>query len=155
MIDYLLVKYWHFIGLRRAKQKNMKQIIIKKTFIVDDDPFWAEILRQMLNDLGYTNIYIFTSGQECINNLHLKPNLVFLDYHMDDLDGLQVLQIIKENYVGTGVVFCTAEEDLSLTINAMKYGSNDFVIKSNACKEQLEQILEEMKEKQIFADKIL
>ena len=69
----------------------MKPQNVKRTFIVDDDPFWRSMLSQMLTDLGYTNIDLLSNGAECINNLNLAPNLIFLDYQMEDMDGLEVL----------------------------------------------------------------
>ena len=112
----------------------MKIQNIKRTFIVDDDPFWTAMLTQMLTDLGYENIVTFSNGKDCIDNLHLNPSLVFLDYQMEEMDGLEVLQQVKNYYPGIGVVFCTAHEDLSVAVNAMKFGSFDYLLKSNATK---------------------
>lgn len=132
----------------------MKIKNIKRTFIVDDDPFWTAMLTQMLTDLGYSNVVSFENGQNCIDNLHLNPNLVFLDYEMDIINGIEVLKKIKEYYPGIGVVFCTAHEDLSVAIEAMQFGSFDYLLKSNATKKELLRIISNMNEKQIFADKV-
>ena len=132
----------------------MKKQETKRTFIVDDDPFWSAVLVHLLTDLGYTNIRCFASGEECLNNLHLNPGLVFLDYQMGDMDGIELLQKIKAYYPGIGVVFCTAHEDLSVAVDAMKYGSFDYLLKSNASKKELSVILNEMQDNQILADKI-
>lgn len=132
----------------------MKTQHIKRTFIVDDDPFWTALLSQILTDLGYENIICFSNGKDCIDQLHLNPNLVFLDYQMDDMDGLEVLQKVKAYYPGIGVIFCTALEDLSVAVSAMKYGSFDYLLKSNATKKEVESIIRQMGEKQVFADKV-
>lgn len=132
----------------------MKPLETKRTFIVDDDPFWTAVLKQLLTDLGYTNILTFPSGTDCLNNLHLNPGLVFLDYQMGDMDGIELLQKIKAYYPGIGVVFCTAHEDLSVAVDAMKYGSFDYLLKSNASKKELSSILNEMVETQVLADRI-
>ena len=131
----------------------MKIKNIKRTFIVDDDPFWTAMLSQMLVDLGYSNVVSFENGQNCIDNLHLNPNLVFLDYEMDIINGIEVLKKIKEYYPGIGIVFCTAHEDLSVAVDAMENGSFDYLLKSNATKKELLRIISNMNEKQIFADK--
>ena len=132
----------------------MKIQNIKRTFIVDDDPFWTAMLTQMLTDLGYENIVTFSNGKDCIDNLHLNPSLVFLDYQMEEMDGLEVLQQVKNYYPGIGVVFCTAHEDLSVAVNAMKFGSFDYLLKSNATKKEVASIIAHMGEKQVFADKV-
>ena len=132
----------------------MKKQNIKRTFIVDDDPFWTAMLTQMLLDLDYENILTFSNGNDCINHLHLNPKLIFLDYQMENMDGLEVLQKIKSYYPGIGVVFCTAHEDLSIAVDAMKKGSFDYLLKSNATKKEVASIIESMGEKQVFADKV-
>lgn len=132
----------------------MKTQNIKRTFIVDDDPFWSAMLTQMLSELGYKNILTFNNGNDCIEHLHLNPKLIFLDYQMENMDGLEVLQKVKDYYPGIGVVFCTAYEDLSVAVNAMKIGSFDYLLKSNATKKEVASIINNMGEKQIFADKV-
>lgn len=139
-----MITIWHCIGNHTSKTKNMKAQNTKRTFIVDDDPFWTAVLTQMLNEMGYTNILTFPNGEECLKNLHLNPNLVFVDYQMDDMDGIELLQKIKDYYPGIGVVFCTAHEDLSVAVNAIKYGSFDYLLKSNAYKKELSAILQEL-----------
>lgn len=132
----------------------MKAQNAKRTFIVDDDPFWTAMLTQMLNELGYSNIKTFTNGKDCIESLHLNPGLVFLDYQMEDLDGLEVLKQVKDYFPGIGVIFCTAHEDLKVAVNAMRYGSFDYLLKENANKRELVNILENLAESQLETNKI-
>jgi FixJ family two-component response regulator len=122
----------------------MKTALQKKIFIVDDDPFWNIRMTQMLTNLGYTNIVSFESGEGCINNLHLNPVIIFLDYQMKAMDGLEVLRRAKDYFPGINIVFCTAKEDMGIAINAMKSGSFDFLIKHKTTEEQLGSILESM-----------
>ena len=131
----------------------MKIKNIKTTFIVDDDPFWTAMLSQLLTDLGYENIVTFSNGKDCLENLHLNPNLIFLDYQMENINGLEVLQKIKEYNKGIGVVFCTALEDLSVAVNAMKQGSFDYMLKSNATKKELTSIIESLNRYQVLFEK--
>jgi DNA-binding NtrC family response regulator len=126
-----------------------------RIFIVDDDPFWTAMLSEMLTGLGFSNMLAFENGADTVNNLHLNPKLVFLDYEMEGINGLQVLQQIKNYYPGIGVIFCTAHEDLGLAVNAMKFGSFDYLLKENASKKEINSIIYSMTEKQVFADKIL
>ncbi len=116
----------------------------KRIFLVDDDPYWTTILHQLLSDLGCTNIHAFSNGTECINNLHLNPSLVFLDYQMEDIDGIEVLKKIKSYYPGIGVIFCTAYEDLSVAVDAMEYGSFDYLLKGNANIKEVSNIVDAM-----------
>jgi CheY-like chemotaxis protein len=112
-----------------------------RIFIVDDDPFWAAILQQILSNLGYSNIYIFMSGEECLKHLHLNPVMVFLDYQMSSMDGLEVLHKIKDYFPGINVIFCTALEDISVAIEAINWGCSEYLLKSNANRKVLSNLL--------------
>ena len=77
----------------------------KLIFFVDDD-------KMMLNLMEYTfkcregfEVKSYFSGEECIENLHLKPHLIVLDYYlgsdgentMSGFDTLRRINDINEN----------------------------------------------------------
>ena len=66
-----------------------------KIFIVEDNQLYLNVIERYLLDLGCENIHKFTSGEACIDNLFLKPEIIFLDYYMENLNGLEVLYKIK------------------------------------------------------------
>jgi DNA-binding NtrC family response regulator len=132
----------------------MKNQFTAKTFIVDDDPYWTAMLNQILSDLGFSNISHFSNGKDCINNLDKNPRLIFLDYQMADMDGLEVLQKVKQYNSETVVVFCTSQNELSVAINAMKSGSFDYLAKSVSPVKELGVIIKQMQEKRVFAEKV-
>lgn len=131
----------------------MNQIKDKKIFIVDDNLYWSEILGQMLKEIGFNNVHMFSNGIDCIVNIHLNPALIFLDYQMDDVDGLEVLKQIKSYYPGIGVIFCTGNEDLGVALNAIQYGSEEYLLKENATKKELETMINRIIRSQQFSIK--
>ena len=132
----------------------MKQEISKKTFIVDDDPFWTAMLIQILTDLGYTNIVTFSNGADCIKNLDQNPVLIFLDYQMEHMDGLKVLPKIKNYNAEIVVIFCTDQKELSVAVNAMKNGSFDYLVKCNSAENDLATVIKNMLASLVFAEKV-
>ena len=132
----------------------MKNQFTTKTFIVDDDPFWTAMMEQILSGIGFTDIAQFSNGKDCLSNLYQNPGLIFLDYKMDDMDGLEVLQKIKQYNSEAVVVFCTAQNDLGVAIRAMKSGSFDYLAKSVSPVKELGAIIKQMQEKRVFAEKI-
>ncbi|HRG81880.1 MAG TPA: response regulator [Chitinophagaceae bacterium] len=131
---------------------NLKENAI--IFIVDDDPFWGSLLEQMLEELGYHNIVKYKNGRDCLNNIHFRPSLVFLDYEMNDMNGLDVLSQVNRRYTDTNVVLCSAHENIGIAVNAMKSGAFDFIVKSKCNLNKLADLIAEMNENQIFAEKI-
>ena len=120
----------------------MTKRIFKKIFIVDDDPFWTAMLYEMLTDLGHRNVVTLTSGHDLIENMYQNPCLIFLDYKMENMDGLEVLKKVKENNAEIGVIFCTSHEDLNVAVDAMEFGSFDYLLKQNATPKELTTLLE-------------
>lgn len=118
-----------------------ESLFTAQIFIVDDDPFWREILKKVMTDLGYKNIKQWISGQECMDHLHLNPEIVFLDYQMENGNGLETLSKIKEYDSGIHVIFCTSIEDLGLAINALEAGSHEYLLKSTISKKEVKRIL--------------
>lgn len=120
----------------------METEITKKTFIIDDDPFWIAILSELLFGLGFTDIATFSSGSEAFASMEQNPELVFLDYQLEHEDGLNILQQLKAHNSEIGVVFCTAYEDLGVAVQALNYGSFEYLLKSNASSSELMAILD-------------
>ncbi|MBB5634967.1 DNA-binding NtrC family response regulator [Pedobacter cryoconitis] len=116
----------------------------KKIFIVDDDPFLTAMLEQILMEIGFTNLDLFADGKSCIQNIHQKPEIIFLDYQMEEMNGLDVLKKIKENSPETAVIFTTALEDLSIAMQSITHGSCDFLLKKNISRKEVESILSEI-----------
>ena len=118
--------------------KNLKTL---PAFIVDDDPFWTEMLKQILLKIGFQKIHTFEDGESCLKHIHLNPAIVFLDYQMENSNGLEILQEVKGYYPGIEVVFCTALENLEVAIAAMEYGSVEYLLKSNVTEELVAEIV--------------
>lgn len=120
----------------------------ERIFLVDDDPIWTAIIYKTLTRIGYRNITCFSNGQDCIQSLHLNPTTIFLDYQMDDLNGIEVLEKVKAYSPNINVIFCTAHEDLSVAVNAIDLGSYDYLLKSHASPQAVILILSHMAEYQ-------
>ncbi len=132
----------------------MKDQNTQKIFIVDDDPFWIELLKEILNDLGYNNIDGFESGEDCMKNINLQPSVIFLDYQMENSDGIATLKSIKEYYADICVIFTTAKEDINVAVNAMRHGSFDYLLKTNVTKKEVQSILKKVAKNDVQAGRI-
>lgn len=100
-----------------------------KFFIVDDDVFCSNVYEQYLTTSGYTDITCYTNGTDCLNNLHLNPDIIFLDHNMEDITGFEVLKKIKRYNPNIYVVMISGQENMKTAIDALKYGAFDYVIK--------------------------
>jgi DNA-binding NarL/FixJ family response regulator len=110
----------------------MKKLI----FFVDDD-------KMMLNLMEYTfkcregyEVKSYFSGEECIKNLILDPNLIVMDYYMgshgdNSLSGLDTLKQIRKEGKSTPVVILSREKNEDTIAEFIKYGAQKYVIKDD------------------------
>jgi DNA-binding NtrC family response regulator len=102
-----------------------------KFFIVDDDIFCANVYDQYLTNLNYNDITYYSNGNDCLNNLSQNPDIIFLDYNMDDLTGFEVLKKIKRYNSSIHVVMVSGQENIKIALDAIKYGAYDYVTKNS------------------------
>ena len=111
----------------------MKKLLL---FLVDDDELILSIMSNYLQrEFVQYEIKTFESGEECLKNLNLKPNIIVLDYHLDSTDGnaengLAILKKIKAASPKIEVVILTKNDNLDVAKNCIKYGAVDYVIKN-------------------------
>jgi DNA-binding NtrC family response regulator len=110
-------------------------------FIVDDDPFWAEILSNVLRRVGINNISVFENEQSLFSNIEAIPDMIFLDYQLGLENGLEILKNIKSYNQEIDVVFCTSHENLEVAIAAYENGSVEYLLKSYATEDNVFQII--------------
>jgi DNA-binding NtrC family response regulator len=115
-----------------------------KVFIVDDDIFCLTLYNQFLQNLGYTNVTSFTGGDECLDHMNAFPELIFLDYNMEGLNGVDVLKQIKKNNPSVIVFIITGKEDPIVAAEAIKYGAMDYVVKSSLSPDKMKAIMQKV-----------
>ncbi len=68
----------------------------KRILLVDDDPAYAKMVREWLRDLYRTDVV--TAGKQAVRFLSKnKVDLVLLDYEMPELNGPQVLEMLRKD----------------------------------------------------------
>src|SRR5450432_1172294 len=112
-------------------------------FLVDDDAMCLNLYQQFLKQLGYTNVRLFDNGNDCLESLDtVNPDIIFLDYNMDELNGIDVLKQIKKFNPAITVLFISGQEDIEVAVNAMKHGALDYIVKSSLNTEKMKKIME-------------
>ncbi|OEE71565.1 quorum-sensing sigma-54 dependent transcriptional regulator LuxO [Vibrio genomosp. F6] len=101
----------------------------KYLLMVEDTASVAALYRSYLTPLGI-DINIVGTGRDAINSLnHRTPDLILLDLRLPDMTGMDVLFAVKQSYPDVPVIFMTAHGSIDTAVEAMRHGSQDFLIK--------------------------
>jgi len=125
--DLLTLPLEHGGGHTNAPVTAPKKLI----YSLDDEPAICKILELLILRLGY-RAKVFNEGAKLIEEVKkTKPDLVLLDYMMPNMNGGQVLKVLREQYDKSElpVLFISASNDSEKLQELLKYGINDFVIK--------------------------
>ena len=112
-------------------------------FLVDDDVLCLNLYNQFLKQLGYNNVHMFDNGNDCLAGLdEFNPDIIFLDYNMDELNGIDVLKQIKKFNPSITVLFISGQEDIEVAVNTIQHGALDYIVKSSLSTEKMKSIME-------------
>ena len=96
----------------------------KKILLADDSYFMRSNLKEIVSEAGYEVIGEATNGQEAIEFYkNLKPDLLIMDIVMPQKSGSDALKDIIELDPDAKVVLCTAIDQQSILIDALKSGA--------------------------------
>lgn len=103
---------------------------MRKIYIVDDDADVRESLELLLSTQPETNVVAFSSGNAFLEVApSLEPGVVLLDYYMPGLNGLEVLEVLRDSSPRFAIVMITAHEDVNVAVKALEAGACDFLEK--------------------------
>jgi DNA-binding response OmpR family regulator len=118
-----------------------------KIFIVEDEPFFANLINYDLEANYYDGIKVFFNGEEAVENLSLNPRVVILDHALPGMSGLDVLKKIKAYDSNIHVIFLSGQTGADVAISAFKMGAHDFIVKNETAFDEVRSLL-----KKIFSD---
>ncbi len=100
-------------------------------YIADDHILVAQGISSLLQQLGYTNIRIFTNGQEVLKACLAKaPSWVFLDIYMPEGDGISTLKQIRGKGYTMPILMLSMTAEKKYVDTSMEQGANAYLHKS-------------------------
>ncbi|SIQ47719.1 sigma-54 dependent transcriptional regulator [Bosea sp. TND4EK4] len=99
--------------------------------VVDDEVDIRDLVAGLLEDEGYRTRKAGSADEALAAIAARRPNLVFLDIWLQGsrLDGLQVLELIKESNPDLAVVMISGHGNIETAVSAIKSGAYDFIEK--------------------------
>jgi len=125
-----------------------------KVFIVEDDKLYGEMLRYHLALNPDNEVFLFTTGKECIDNLYQDPDFISLDYSLPDTSGFDVLQKIHTYNAKLPVVMVSGQDDVNTAVNLLKEGAYDYFVKDEDTKNRLWHSIQKVRENMALKQEI-
>ncbi|HEY9004510.1 sigma-54-dependent transcriptional regulator [Ohtaekwangia sp.] len=108
----------------------MSKKYVTRIFLVDDDPIITRFIKISLEQNDLYDVHVFENGKDFLNNLHLAPDIVIIDYNLPDMSGVEILQRIKEINPDIRTILLSGQEKLEVVVEAYNKGVNNYIIKN-------------------------
>jgi two-component system response regulator AtoC len=97
--------------------------------VVDDDPDHLAVVSSILEEGSY-EVERAKDAEQALSRVHsFHPSLILTDLRLPGMDGVELLERVKEGMDDVEVIVMTGHEDMTSAIGAMKAGAFDYVVK--------------------------
>jgi DNA-binding NtrC family response regulator len=96
--------------------------------LVEDTPSLARVYQEFLRHGSY-QVTVAETGAAALAALDTSPLAILLDLNLPDMSGLDILKVITERRLPAAVVVITAHGSISVAVEAMRAGADDFLVK--------------------------
>ena len=112
---------------------------MKKILIIEDEIAYLNVLRDKLTRENYTVMYANDGKRGLAMSLNEKPDLILLDIRLPLMDGLTMLNMLRENDWGknANVIILTNLEDSKSISSAMHGIISKYIVKSETSPDSL------------------
>lgn len=108
---------------------------MKNIFVVEDSRIVSELLAFEMEESFQADVTCFASGQELMENLLKNPDLIILDYYLDNgrstVTGLEVLKKLKKVKPDIPVIVFSGQHDMKTAVDLINQGAVDYIDKSS------------------------
>lgn len=117
-----------------------------KIFIVEDDPWYGKLLNYHLSLNPDYEVTVYELGKDCLNNLHLKPDVICIDFGLPDMSGDKLYSKIKSINDSIPVIVISGQEEIAVAVDLLKAGVSDYIIKDDNSKNILWNSIQKLRE---------
>lgn len=126
-----------------------------RIFVVEDDPWFSDVLEYMLKKEAGCQVEVFRTGQDCLDNLHRRPTLITLDHNLKGINGMEVLQQVKAFDAGIPVVVISGLQDVRRAVQLLRAGATDYIVKGEEGNERLLSTVRNVLEKEALRREVI
>lgn len=103
-----------------------------EALVVDDSPVDRSLAKGLLEKHSYLTVGLASDGAEALSLIEQQtPDIVVTDLQMPNMDGLELVRVLRHRYPQLPVVLMTAYGSESIALEALRYGAASYVTKQN------------------------
>ena len=125
-----------------------------KIFVVEDDQAYTKFIQYVVGLNPDFDVEFYTTGKECLDNLHKNPSVITLDYSLPDMPGQEVLEHIRRHDPNINVIIVSAQEKIGTAVELLKAGAYDYITKDHDTKDRLLNSINHARNKQSLIKEI-
>ena len=115
-------------------------------FIVEDDPWYGQLLHYHLSLNPDDTVHLWTSGQQCLDNMNLRPDVVTIDFSLPDISGDKLLAKLRQRWPEVPVIVISAQSRITTAVELLKAGAADYLVKDDNTKDLLWNAIQRLRE---------
>jgi CheY-like chemotaxis protein len=100
-----------------------------RILVVEDEKAARQALSSLLGDEGYEVLTAADGTSAQALALQQEPDLILLDIRLPDIDGITVLEKLRQGYCDAAAIVMTAYATSSNAIKATQHGAFDYITK--------------------------
>ena len=135
---------------------QMKGKSMIKVLLVDDHPLFREGLTYRLSlDDSIEVVGEAENGKQALELIKsLELDIVLMDINMPEMDGMYVLELIKEQDIDCKVLMLSMHDNKEYILGAMRHGADGYILKDVPGKELIEAIKKVISGKHYFSSEV-
>lgn len=135
----------------RMKGKSMIRVLL-----VDDHPLFREGLKYRLSlDDDIEVVGEAENGKQALELINsLEFDIVLMDINMPEMDGMYVLELIKEQGIDCKVLMLSMHDNKEYILGAMRHGADGYILKDVPGKELIDAIKKVISGKHYFSSEV-
>jgi CheY-like chemotaxis protein len=106
----------HHYGVASFIERNKSKDL--SIFVIDDNEAYLQLLKNMLDQENFS-VFTFTTGEEALDYLQIRPELVIIDIHLNSqdptaMDGDRIAELIHQRVPETEIALISGDKKLNL-----------------------------------------
>jgi two-component system, NtrC family, response regulator AtoC len=125
-----------------------------KIFVVEDDKWYREFLAYNLSLIPEYEVKTFEKGKDALTQLFENPDIITLDLNLPDINGVEVLEKIKEYDPNIEVIVISGMDSVEVAMEMLRHGAYDYLVKTDDLRDKMLHVIGNIRKSNVLKEKV-